>query len=86
MFSVLVDQHFLVAFQRVHRLRETEADKIGIMLMSRACFDPAGLISPFRRIAGKEWRGELVRIPGSLCTHPSFEKRAKEVGSLPYLI
>ena len=60
------------------REMETEADYIGLMVMSRACFDPAG--------AQKLWRNMLQfeqqqggSVPELVSTHPSSERRLENI-------
>ncbi|OSC97006.1 hypothetical protein PYCCODRAFT_1208541 [Trametes coccinea BRFM310] len=58
------------------RTQELEADKIGLRLSSRACFDPEAVPEMFIRL------GRLEQAAGGrhidfLTTHPASEKRAK---------
>ncbi|KAH9850410.1 peptidase family M48-domain-containing protein [Lenzites betulinus] len=58
------------------RTMEYEADKIGLRLAARACFDPEGVPQAFSRLA------QLERAMGGmhidfLTTHPASDKRSK---------
>ncbi|KAI0367886.1 hypothetical protein BV20DRAFT_1023600 [Pilatotrama ljubarskyi] len=58
------------------RAQEFEADKIGLRLSARACFDPQAVPEMFKRL------GRLEAAMGSrpvdfLATHPASEKRSK---------
>ena len=67
---------FDIAIQRPHsRQMETEADKIGLTLMSRACFDPAAAPNVFRRLDAA--KGAAGRVPAWLSTHPTDAERVK---------
>ncbi|CAO3697713.1 unnamed protein product [Rhizopus stolonifer] len=50
---------------------ETEADVIGLQLMSQACFDPRESIEVWKRMSASDKNG----IPQFLSTHPSHENR-----------
>ncbi|KAG6853501.1 hypothetical protein C0991_003775 [Blastosporella zonata] len=72
-----VVQHFLLELPN-SRTQELEADKIGLKLMSKACFDPQGAIDMFER---------MTRLQGSskidfFNTHPSGTKRGEELSKL----
>ncbi len=62
----------LNAFSREH---ESEADRIGLILLARACFDPREAPELWRRM-GEQGGGQ--RPPEWLSTHPSSEKRAAD--------
>lgn len=52
------------------RKMELEADKIGVYLMSRACYNPKYMISTFRKL--QRLHGEGLKY---MSTHPSFSDR-----------
>ncbi|KAI9269819.1 peptidase M48 [Sporodiniella umbellata] len=54
---------------------ETEADVIGIQLMSQACFDPKEAIEVWKRMSASEKHG----IPQFMSTHPSHENRIQRL-------
>jgi predicted Zn-dependent protease len=54
---------------------ENEADHIGLLLMSKACYDPHHAINLWRRVKGTE----EFRIPEMLSTHPIPETRIKNL-------
>ncbi|KAI0739501.1 peptidase family M48-domain-containing protein [Daedaleopsis nitida] len=57
------------------RTQEYEADKIGIRLSSRACFDPAAVPEVFTRL-GRLEQATHGRHIDFLATHPASEKRS----------
>ncbi|KAG6908562.1 hypothetical protein DXG01_004120 [Tephrocybe rancida] len=59
------------------RKMELEADKIGLQLMSRACFDPKGAVEMFERMS----RMDKSRVD-FFNTHPSGTKRVEELQKL----
>ncbi|EJD00558.1 uncharacterized protein FOMMEDRAFT_159294 [Fomitiporia mediterranea MF3/22] len=60
------------------RIQELEADKIGLQLASRACFDPRGAVSMQTRLETLERRGGASRLNLSvLQTHPTGRARIK---------
>jgi predicted Zn-dependent protease len=61
------------------RKQETEADMIGMKLAARACFDPAGSASVFRKLGAEERRMGGGRVPAFLSTHPLSAKRVQQV-------
>ena len=58
----------LMPFSRTH---EAEADRIGLMLMARACYDPRAALSVWRDMAAAAGGGP----PEFLSTHPSHGRR-----------
>ncbi|GLB43055.1 putative peptidase family M48 [Lyophyllum shimeji] len=63
------------------RTQELEADKIGLTLMSRACFDPRGAVDMFERLG----RIEAKRIGANLefmSTHPTSAARVERLEKL----
>jgi predicted Zn-dependent protease len=61
------------------RLHETEADKIGMLLAARACYDPGALIRVFGRMEQAHHRHNQQRQqpPEFLSTHPSDASRIR---------
>ncbi|PNH11538.1 Mitochondrial metalloendopeptidase OMA1 [Tetrabaena socialis] len=60
---------------------ETEADRIGLRLMARACFDPAAAPAMLAKLNAveKQGRGAAAQIPAFLRTHPLTEARVAMV-------
>ncbi|KAI0641727.1 peptidase family M48-domain-containing protein [Trametes meyenii] len=58
------------------RTQEFEADKIGLRLSSRACFDPEAIPEMFSRLGRLEQATSGGRVD-FLATHPASEKRSK---------
>ncbi|TFY59203.1 hypothetical protein EVJ58_g5927 [Rhodofomes roseus] len=54
------------------RMHELEADKVGLRLMSRACYDPQAAPAMFTRLAKLEGAGSRFQF---LSTHPATEQR-----------
>jgi len=61
------------------RLHEREADRIGLVLMARAGYDPREAISFWQRM--NEKGKEKTRPPEFLSTHPAPESRIREIES-----
>ncbi len=59
------------------RLHEREADRIGLVLMAKAGYDPREAISFWERMNEKS--KEKGRPPEFLSTHPAPERRIKEI-------
>lgn len=62
------------------RLHEREADRIGLVLMAKAGYDPRGAVSFWERMNQKG--KEKARLPEFLSTHPAPESRIREIESL----
>jgi predicted Zn-dependent protease len=69
--SLAAGQTATLAYSREN---ETEADQLGIQYMTRAGYDPAGLLSALKRIRGQQWFGS-EQIPTYMMTHPALESR-----------
>jgi predicted Zn-dependent protease len=65
---------------RFSRQDEYEADKMGVLYMTRAGFDPHGLSRFFRKLEQSEGRGS--RGATWLRTHPSSGERARRVDDM----
>lgn len=61
------------------REMETEADYIGLMLMSKACYDPREAPRLWTRMANWEKTTVGRRVPEMLSTHPASEKRIENM-------
>lgn len=64
----------LMPFSRIH---ETEADRIGLILMARACFDPRGAVEVWENMAQRGGGGP----PEFLSTHPSHGSRIEALNT-----
>jgi predicted Zn-dependent protease len=62
----------LMPFSRVH---ETEADRIGLILMARACYDPRAAVQVWENMA----RATRGGPPEFLSTHPSPGSRIEDI-------
>ncbi|KAH0580173.1 hypothetical protein H2248_001697 [Termitomyces sp. 'cryptogamus'] len=78
MFNIASAQHFLFDLPN-SRTQEYEADKIGLSLMSRACYDPKGAVEMFGRLARLQPGRSDVDF---FDTHPSSAKRVEELSKL----
>jgi predicted Zn-dependent protease len=65
----------LLPFSRTH---ESEADRIGLILMARACFNPDEAPRFWQRMMRRNERGSP---PSFLSTHPSDEERIERIRS-----
>ncbi|KAK4200665.1 putative mitochondrial metalloendopeptidase OMA1 [Triangularia verruculosa] len=64
------------------RLQETEADYIGLMMMSEACFDPreaVGFWGAMETVGRREVERGGVDVPEWASTHPSNANRIKKI-------
>jgi predicted Zn-dependent protease len=61
------------------RMQESEADKLGLIFMSMAGYNPEAAIPFWQRMAAKNTGGKL---PEFLSTHPSDETRIKKLSEL----
>ncbi|CAB77005.1 metallopeptidase Oma1 [Schizosaccharomyces pombe] len=72
--------HFLLNFGLLlpfSRKMETEADYIGLMLMSQACFDPNAAKTLWERMDAAE--GQMGKALAFASTHPSSKKRIRKI-------
>ncbi len=58
------------------RMLETEADKVGLMIAARACFDVRKSVTFWSGLGEKT---DLAELDEYLSTHPSHENRSKEL-------
>lgn len=61
------------------RKAETEADVIGIQIMARACYNPAGMVTMFEKMGREEAKEGGDRMPKFLRTHPHSSDRIKAI-------
>ncbi|KAF8523685.1 peptidase family M48-domain-containing protein [Hysterangium stoloniferum] len=62
------------------RVKELEADRIGVQITARACFDPAGATTVQRRLGELE-KGMGKQYPSFLRTHPRSGERIQYIES-----
>jgi len=62
-----------------NRMQESEADKLGLIFMSMAGYDPDEAVSFWQRMGAKTGNSKL---PQFLSTHPSNETRIKTIADL----
>ncbi len=74
-FGIGASVGFILPYSRVH---ESEADRIGLVLMARAGYDPRGAIPFWKRMSEKEG----PRPPEFLSTHPVPETRIENLKNL----
>ncbi|KAI9511952.1 peptidase family M48-domain-containing protein [Russula earlei] len=63
------------------RKQEYEADKIGLNLSARACFDPTAAPEMFKRLGSLERSGGGLNV-SFLNTHPASDERVKQLQAL----
>ena len=61
---------------------ELEADRIGLMLMSRACYDPTESVKFWQRMENSPSSGNAGSVPTFLSTHPASKKRIEKLTEL----
>ena len=62
------------------RENETEADQLGIQYMTKAGYNPEGLLAALKRIRSQQWFGS-EQIPTYMTTHPALENRITWIDS-----
>jgi len=62
------------------RAQEIEADKVGLLIMSRACFDPQYAVLAHRRLM--KLVGEKNGVTKYFSTHPNFNERIETLKAL----
>ena len=74
---ILNQANHLMLYLPVSRRQEAEADQIGLTIMTKACYDPQGAVEQWQKMAstGKKFQPEF------LSTHPSDDKRVKNIQS-----
>jgi metalloendopeptidase OMA1, mitochondrial len=60
------------------RRQESEADQVGLNLMSLSCYDPREAIPFWQRMQ----RAEKVQVPEFISTHPSGQSRVEQIKRL----
>jgi len=75
--SVAAGQTASLSYSREH---ETEADQKGLVYLTRAGFDPAGLLTGLEKIRSRDWFGSET-IPDYLKTHPGSTERIVQIQS-----
>ena len=65
---------FLLILLPFSRLEESEADRIGLILMARAGYDPRQAIPFWEGMAKQEGRKQALEL---LSTHPATQKRRR---------
>jgi Zn-dependent protease with chaperone function len=63
------------------RQQEYEADKIGLKLSAKACYDPTGAPSMFKRLGALEKSNTGLNV-SFLNTHPASDDRVKQLEAL----
>ena len=61
------------------RMQESEADKLGLIFMSIAGYDPSEAIPFWQRMSNAN---KGIEVPEFLSTHPSDETRIKQLSEL----
>ncbi len=75
--SVAASQTAMLAYSREH---ETEADQKGLVYLTKAGFDPKGLLTGLEKIRSRDWFGSET-IPDYLKTHPGSTERIVQIQS-----
>ncbi|MBF0228189.1 MAG: M48 family metalloprotease [Desulfamplus sp.] len=75
--SVAATQTAMLSYSREH---ETEADQKGLVYLTKAGFDPNGLLTGLKKIRSRDWFGSEI-IPDYLKTHPGSTERIVQIQS-----
>jgi metalloendopeptidase OMA1, mitochondrial len=59
------------------RTMESEADQVGLSLMAASCFDPRAAVPFWEKMA----RAEKMSVPELMSTHPSDQRRVRNITS-----
>lgn len=80
-YSRFDDMIMQIAFELPSsRSMEREADYVGLMMMARACYNPANATHLWERMVRME-RQEGQKVPELISTHPASERRIKDIQS-----
>ncbi|MFQ5852509.1 MAG: M48 family metallopeptidase, partial [Candidatus Binatia bacterium] len=63
------------------RSQELEADRIGLIFMAKAGYDPSVALEVWERMGKKEFVKDQDSPPEFLSTHPGYERRAQQLRS-----
>jgi len=64
------------------RLQESEADRLGLIFMAKAGYDPRAAVDFWRRMAEAGRRNGKAKPPEFLSTHPADETRIRQIEKL----
>lgn len=78
-YGRLDDMFLNVVFELpASRTMEREADYVGVMMMAKACFEPANAVKLWQRMMDME-RKDSQYVPELLSTHPASAKRIEDI-------
>jgi predicted Zn-dependent protease len=87
-FSALISQSLANEFVKLYldlpysRQLESEADKIGLMIAARGCYDVRKSVNFWKNMNKSEDGKEKSEIPEYMSTHPSNEHRSQDLEKL----